>query len=64
MKIGMEDDRIEEIDREVERAIAAAAAKFFNGQSGQDSFEKVGQLARERIRLTRPQISQGARAAA
>jgi hypothetical protein len=57
MKIGMERDRIEDIDREVETAIAAAADAYFSGANDEEAIERLDRLAVERIDLTTPNFS-------
>lgn len=58
MKIGMEHDRLEEIDRELERAIATAVAAYFDGEPIDEAIEDVGRLSRDRIDLSRPRFEE------
>lgn len=51
MKIGMENDPVEEFDREQERAIAAAVqAQFGNGDLG-EALRRVDRLAKRRLEM-------------
>jgi hypothetical protein len=54
MKIGMEPDRVEDIDREVETVIASAAAAYFSGADDEEAMERLDRLAAERVELTTP----------
>ena len=57
MKVGMEKDRVEEIDRELERTIAAAAEEFFSSnRQDPQVLHELERLAHERIELTEPQF--------
>ena len=51
VKIGMENDPIEEFDREQERAVAAAVrAQFGHGDLG-EALRKVDRLAERRLKM-------------
>lgn len=58
MKIGMEPDRLEDIDREIERTIAAAVTAYFEGEPDDAAIEEVGRLARDRIDLSQPRFEE------
>ncbi len=53
MKIGMEKDPIEELDREEERAIAAAVRARFNGGDIKAALQEYDRLANTRIAMRR-----------
>lgn len=57
MKVGMENDRVEAIDRELEQAIAAAAEEFFSSnRQNPEVVHELERLAHERVELTQPQF--------
>lgn len=53
MKIGMEQDPIEELDREEERAIAAAVRARFGQGDLRAALSEVDRLAKNRIQMHR-----------
>lgn len=53
MKIGMEPDPVEDLERELERAVATAAKVQFGGQGDiGEAMAKVHQLSRRRLEWT------------
>ena len=58
MKIGMEQDPVEEIDREAERVMAAAADAYFSGGQTAGMIEEANRLSLEWVDATTPQFQQ------
>lgn len=57
MPIGMEPDPVEDLEREIERAIAAAARVQFGGQGDiVAAFATVQRLSQQRLDFIRPAL--------
>ncbi len=59
MKIGMEPDPVEDLDRRLERAVAAAVkARFGDGDDSGHAFDEVHRLSQQRLNLSNRSIPQ------